>query len=112
MAPLQAAGGIVAACALVPLLFVVAIAMTGAIGSRLGGAAAGIVAAVWLATSPVAIYESMQPMSDIPVTAAWLVCWWLCIRGSVGRTAQPDDAHDAPRPLVRCWPVSPVPPRS
>lgn len=82
MAPLQAIGGTIAACALVPLLFVVAIAATGAIGVRMGGAAAGIAAATWFATSPVAIYEALQPMSDIPVTAAWLSCWWLCFRGA------------------------------
>jgi hypothetical protein len=37
-------------------------------------------AAAWLATSPVALVESMQVMSDVPVTAAWLLCWWLAAR--------------------------------
>jgi hypothetical protein len=91
MAPLQALGGIVAACALVPLLFAVAVAATGTIASRIGGGGAGMVAAVWLATSPVALYESLQPMSDIPVTAAWLVCWWLCISASVEGPVQAGD---------------------
>ena len=59
--------------------FAVAIWATGAIAHRASlGPLRGIVAAVWLATSPVAIYEALQPMSDMPVTAAWLVCWWLC----------------------------------
>jgi hypothetical protein len=43
----------------------------------MAGATAAIIAAVWLATSPVALIEAMQVMSDVPVTAAWLVCWWL-----------------------------------
>ena len=98
MAPLQAFGGTVAACAIVPLLFAVAIVATGSIASRVGGAAAGIVAATWFATSPVAIYEALQPMSDIPVTAAWLACWWLCVRGAVNSAASaaaPGDAMPA-----------------
>jgi len=31
---------------------------------------------VSLATLPVQLFESIQPMSDVPVTAAWLGCWW------------------------------------
>ena len=42
------------------------------LADRIGGPLAAIVAAVWLATSPVALIEAMQPMSDVPVTAAWL----------------------------------------
>jgi hypothetical protein len=103
MAPLEGLSGIIAACALVPLLFAVAIAVTGATASRLGGGMAGLVAAVWLATSPIALYESLQPMSDIPVTAAWLVCWWLCIRGTVALAAPLGDSRAmraSSRPLL------------
>ena len=77
LAPLHAAGGAVAASLVVPLALAVAVWAAASLAHRLAGAAAAIVAAVWLATSPVALIESMQVMSDVPVTAAWLVCWWL-----------------------------------
>ena len=40
----------------------------------LAGGVAGVIAAILLAVSPVFLYQSFQPMSDVPVTAAWLVC--------------------------------------
>jgi hypothetical protein len=48
----------------------------GRLAMALAGGAAGLIAAVWLATMPIALFESIQPMSDVPVTAAWLACWW------------------------------------
>ena len=36
----------------------------------LAGGAAGVVAATLLAFTPVFLYQSIQPMSDVPVTAA------------------------------------------
>jgi hypothetical protein len=46
----------------------------------LAGGAAGIVAAALLAFSPVFLYQSIQPMSDVTVTAAWLLCFLLLDR--------------------------------
>jgi hypothetical protein len=57
-----------------------------------------MMAALTVATAPVFLYQSFQPMSDLPVTAAWMVCWSLLIRApqppsvrrhdpSVGETA-------------------------
>jgi hypothetical protein len=77
LAPLHAAGGAVAASFVMPLTLAWAIWSAGTLARRLAGAPAAVIAAVWLATSPVAQVESMQVMSDVPVTAAWLVCWWL-----------------------------------
>jgi hypothetical protein len=81
MAPFHLFGGATAASLVVPLTFAVAVWATGMLAHRLAGGAAAMVAAVWLATSPVALIEAMQVMSDVPVTAAWLVCWWLVFRG-------------------------------
>jgi hypothetical protein len=62
---------------------VVAIIATGSIATHLGGAIAGILAAVLIAFTPVFMYQSIQPMSDVPVTAAWMVCFaLLCGRAS------------------------------
>lgn len=47
----------------------------------LAGGVAGIIAAILIAFSPVFLYQSLQPMSDVPVTAAWLVCFLLINRG-------------------------------
>lgn len=46
----------------------------------LAGGVAGIVAAVLLAFSPVFLYQEIQPMSDVPVTAAWMLSF-LLLRG-------------------------------
>ena len=46
----------------------------------LAGGVAGLIAASLMAFSPVFLYQSFQPMSDVPVTAAWMVCF-LLLRG-------------------------------
>ena len=46
----------------------------------IAGGAAGIIAALLLALSPSFLYQSIQPMSDVPVTAAWMICF-LLLRG-------------------------------
>jgi hypothetical protein len=52
----------------------------GSLAARVAGGFAAVMAAVWLATSPVALIESMQVMSDVPATAAWLWCWYFMFR--------------------------------
>jgi hypothetical protein len=83
MAPLHALGGLSAAFLIVAASFAAAVWATGQIALRTGGPAAALLASVWLATSPVALVEGVQPMSDVPVTAAWLTCW-LVITGKGG----------------------------
>ncbi len=75
MAPLHALGGADAASLLVPASLALTVVAVGALAGRAAGFPAAIVAAVWVATSPVALIESMQIMSDVPATAAWLLCW-------------------------------------
>lgn len=45
------------------------------------GGTAGVLAALLLAFSPVFLYQSFQPMSDVPVTAAWML-GFLLLRNS------------------------------
>jgi hypothetical protein len=33
---------------------------------------------------PISLYQSFQPMSDVPVSAAWLACWWLIGKAEKG----------------------------
>jgi 4-amino-4-deoxy-L-arabinose transferase-like glycosyltransferase len=78
------AGGSKAAALVVAASAAIAVWSTGMIASRLSGVAA-IVAAVTLATLPVFIFQSIQPMSDVPVTAAWMVCWLILIGPGAGQ---------------------------
>ena len=47
----------------------------------LAGGVAGVLAAILIAFSPVFVYQSIQPMSDVPVTAAWMLCFLLISGG-------------------------------
>lgn len=67
--------GIEGAVATVVLAAAVAIVATGLIAAHIGGGIAGIVAAALIAFTPVFLYQSIQIMSDVPVTAAWMICW-------------------------------------
>jgi len=96
MAPFEAAGGVIAASLIVPLSLGIAVWAAGVLASRAAGPAAAILAAVWLASVPISLYESMQPMSDVPVTAAWLVCWLLVFSPPAGASGR-----GAPRSLAR-----------
>jgi hypothetical protein len=75
LAPLLAIGDDAAALA-IPATLGIALVAIGGIAFRMAGPTAAILATVWLATSPVGLMQSIQVMSDVPVTAAWLVCWW------------------------------------
>jgi hypothetical protein len=73
MAVPHAYAGINGATAVVTAAAAVATWATGMIA----GGVAGILAAALLAFSPVFLYQSFQPMSDVPVTAAWMLCFLL-----------------------------------
>jgi hypothetical protein len=80
MAIPQAIGGIDGAVAVVVLSTAIAVIATGLLASHLGGSVAGVIAALLLAFTPVFIHQSIQPMSDVPVTAAWMMCFMLVYR--------------------------------
>ena len=71
MAPFRLLGGDIAAYLVVPLLGAIAVLATYGIGARLHSRHAGLIAAVLLATSPIVLFQIVQPMSDVPVTAWW-----------------------------------------
>lgn len=59
----------------VPLLAAVATWCAFVLGRRGGGDAAGMAAAALTASSATFLYQAVQPMSDVPVTAWWLVAF-------------------------------------
>jgi hypothetical protein len=56
----------------VPLCAALTTLIVWRLGVALGEPLAGALAAVLLAFSPIYLYQSMQPMSDVPVTTFWL----------------------------------------
>jgi hypothetical protein len=84
MAAAAAVGGPSAVYWVVPLLGAAAVWLTFLLGRRIAGDAGGATAAVLLAASPVFVYQLVQPMSDVPVTAWWLGAV-LCV--AIGRPA-------------------------
>jgi hypothetical protein len=74
--------GTTGATLVVILSAAVAVWATGALAGRLGGGLAALVAAALVSSSPTFLYHALQPMSDVPVTAAWLLCWMLVARGA------------------------------
>jgi 4-amino-4-deoxy-L-arabinose transferase-like glycosyltransferase len=71
MAVARRLAGEVAAFLVVPFLGAVAVLATYGIGTRLHSRIAGLIAAFLLATSPIVLFQVVQPMSDVPVTAWW-----------------------------------------
>jgi Dolichyl-phosphate-mannose-protein mannosyltransferase len=70
----------------VPLLGSVAIFVAFLLGTRLAGSACGLMSAGLLLTSPVFLYQLKEPMSDVPVTAWWLLAI-LLVAMSTARSA-------------------------
>ncbi len=70
-------GGVAGASSIVIFSAVLAVLATGFLTIHLAGRTAGLIAATFLAFAPVFIHQSIQPMSDVPVTAAWMVCFLL-----------------------------------
>jgi hypothetical protein len=71
MAAARAVGGEEAGYLAVALLAAVLVLATYALGRRLHSPLAGVVAAALVATSPVVLFHSTHPMSDVPAAAWW-----------------------------------------
>jgi len=82
MAAFAGAGGTGAVYWVVPLLGALAVWLTYLLGRRYADATSGAAAALLLAASPVFLYQLVQPMSDVPVTAWWLLSLWGAAAGS------------------------------
>jgi hypothetical protein len=85
MAVPHAVDGTTGAVGLVVLSAGVAVAAAGALAWRLGGGIAALIASSLMATSPAFLYQAFQPMSDVPVAAAWTLCWLLVVRQAPAR---------------------------
>lgn len=76
MAGVAGVGGAGAVFWVVPLMGAAAVWLTYLLGRRSSDAASGAAAAFLLAASPVFLYQIVQPMSDVPATAWWLLSLW------------------------------------
>lgn len=85
MAIPHAIAGVNGAAAVVIASAAMVVIATGLIAMRLSGGIAGILSAVLIGFAPITIHQSIQPMSDVPVTAAWMICFaLLCGNGPSG----------------------------
>src|SRR5262249_18924514 len=73
MALFQAVGGFCAAFVVVPLCGALAVWATYVLGARIFAPGIGLGAALLVPTSPAFLYQLMNPMTDVPVTAAWTI---------------------------------------
>ena len=71
MTPFRLLGGELATYIVVPLFGAIAVLATYYAGARLHSRHAGLAAALLIATSPVLLFQIVQPMSDVPATAWW-----------------------------------------
>jgi hypothetical protein len=83
MAGARAVAGRAGMFSIVPLMGGLAVWLAFVLGRRLGGAPSGLMAAVLFAASPVFLYQIMQPMSDVPAAALWLLALVLASRAAV-----------------------------
>jgi hypothetical protein len=72
MAPLYLAGGASLMFAVVPLFGVILVLATYAVGARFAPRV-GVAAAALIVASPVFLYQVVQPMSDVPAAALWVL---------------------------------------
>ena len=79
-------GGSAAAYLVVPLFGGLAVWFTYRLGARIADARAGMLAAVLLAFSPIFVFQSLEPMSDVPATMWWLLAWVLALSPRGGAT--------------------------
>jgi 4-amino-4-deoxy-L-arabinose transferase-like glycosyltransferase len=83
MAALRRPFGFDAVFLVVPILTAATVWLTYVLGRQVHGAAAGCVAACWLATTPAFTMAAVTPMSDVPAAAFWTAALAAC--GGSGR---------------------------
>ena len=87
MAIPEAIAGVDGAAAVVIVSAAIAVVATAVVAAEVGGGVAGVIAAVLLGFTPIFLYQSIQPMSDVPVTAAWMSCFALLARRAASSDA-------------------------
>lgn len=70
--------------AVVPLIGALAVWCTYALGARLHSRTAGVVAAALLTTSPIFLFQLVQPMSDVAATGWWALALLLALSPQPG----------------------------
>jgi hypothetical protein len=73
MAPFAAVGGVEGIFWVTPIAAAALVWSAFALGRRLAGGMAGVVAATLTAASPIVLFQTVQPMNDITSAALWLV---------------------------------------
>jgi 4-amino-4-deoxy-L-arabinose transferase-like glycosyltransferase len=84
MAAARVVGGEWAPFFVVPLLGGVAVFCTYLLGARLYSRRSGLAAALLLATSPIFLFQLVQPMSDVPAVAWWTLALLLAFSSDPG----------------------------
>jgi hypothetical protein len=72
MAPFVMGGGPRASFFVLPLFAAVLVVATSIAGARFG-ARVGLLSSLLVASSPIVLYQAIQPMSDVPAAALWMV---------------------------------------
>ena len=72
-------GGAGAVYYVVPILAGLAVWCTYRLGARVDRPLTGMIAAILLAFSPIFVFQSLEPMSDVPATAWWMLAWLLAL---------------------------------
>ncbi len=83
MAPLAALFGADAIFSLTPIAAATLVWCAFLIARRYAGGAAGVTAAILTATSPIVLYQSVQPMNDVVTAALWLLAIATIRRGAI-----------------------------
>jgi hypothetical protein len=78
-----AVGGATAAYLVVPACAAILVWSTYAVGAAAAGPTAGLFASLAVAASPVTLVSAVQPMSDVPAAALWVLAWALSVRPGV-----------------------------
>ena len=82
MAAAQTVGGFCAAFVIVPICGALTVWLTSVFGRQLfGSASIANAGAAMVAASPIFLYQLMNPMTDVPVTAAWTLSLVLAVAG-------------------------------
>jgi hypothetical protein len=84
IAAATAVGGAYAAYVVAPLMHALLVLSTFAVGRRMAGDLAGVMAAALLASNAVAIMHAIHPMSDVPAAASWMAAWAVGLGSGLG----------------------------
>ena len=100
---MMAAALVLGACGpflVVPFCAGLVVWLTWLLGRRTGGAWAGMLAAAFVMASPIVVFQSMWPMTDVPVAALWTGAA-VAVLGGTRRSAFAAGLWTAPAYLVR-----------